>query len=198
MLSIFLSFSHSSIVTYTSSVQLKGRYTKNRVGVAVRKSEFSNEPPLIYSSRPPYDSGWMWTIEPDEDNNTLARTPVKCGSVITLSSPITELYLSTKSKNGKVFAAASTHKQEASDQWIVECRNNEIWVQDEEILLQNLKHKCYLSSSLKNRIPDNEKKFVVECTELSPDAVWRASEGVYFPPKEEEPEEESQEKNEEL
>ena len=199
MFFLFLINSKSSIVTYTSAVQLKGRYTKNRLGVFVQKNIYSNEPPLVYSSRPPYDSGWMWTIEPDEYNASLPRTPVKCGSLITLASTINDLYLSAKQKNGKVYAAAVTHKQEIADQWIVECRNNHIWMQDEEILLQNFKYKCYLSSSLSERIRDQDNKFVVDCRELSPDAVWRAAEGVYFPPHEEKPtESEDQSYNSEL
>ena len=195
MFSLLLINSKSSIVTYTSAVQLKGRYTKNRLGVFVQKNQYNNDPPLVYSSRPPYDSGWMWTIEPDEYNASLPRTPVKCDSIITLASATNDLYLSAKQKNGKVYAAAVTHKQELADQWIVRCRDNDIWVQDQEILLQNFKFKCYLSSSLSQRIPDQENKFAVDCRELSSDAVWRATEGIYFPPHEEEKPEENEDQN---
>ena len=195
MFFLFLFFSKSSIVTYTSSIQLKGRYTKNRLGVLIQKNLYNNEPPLVYSSRPPYDPGWMWTIEPDEFNASLPREPVQCGSIITLASTTTDLYLSAKQKNGKIYAAAVTHKQEIADQWIVGCRDGDIWRQDQEIVLQNFKYKCYLSSSFDEKIPEKTNKFLVDCRDLSPDAVWRAAEGIYFPPHQEKTNEDQEETN---
>lgn len=179
---IFAQLSSSSLVTFTSSVQLKGVYTKNRLGVVIQKNMYNNEPPLVYTSRPPYDDGWYWTVEPDEENVSMAREPVPCGSTIVLSSPTTELYLSAKVKSGVSMAAAVTHKSEPADQWILECKNNAtVWNEAEEVLFQNIKYKCYLASSLADRIPEQENKFAVKCSPLSSDAVWKVSEGIFFP-----------------
>lgn len=150
------------------------------MGITIPKNAHAFEAPFIFSSRPPFDNGWYWTIEPEDDNNTLTRQPVMCGSIVTLVNPTVEHYLSTKPGSNGIEAVAVGHKHEASDQWLLVCKNNTIWTQDEPIQLINVKNKCYLSTNLYEKIPDSANKYVVKCGPLNDETVWYASEGIYY------------------
>ena len=175
---IFKTF--SSIITYSSSIQIKNKYTKNRLGVFLSKNKNVFETPYIFSSRPPYNPGWLWTVEPEEDNITLSRKPVQCGSIITLINPSNEYYLSAKATSNGMEAIPVPHKHEAADQWQLICRNSTTWEQFEPIQLLNIKYKCFLSTNLEEKIPESKNEYQVKCSDLSDETIWYVSEGIFF------------------
>lgn len=166
-------------ILYSSAFELKNVYTKNRIGVKPQDSKFFYEN-LIYSSRPPYSDDWFWTIEPDEDNPELARTPIKCGSIVALSNTINGVYLSTKNTTTGIQIVPSDSNQGVSSQWYLLCRNSTIWQQNAQIQLQNVKYKCFLSTNLENKIPNRHNMYQVNCTGLSKFTVWKSAEGIFF------------------
>ena len=168
------------IVRYSSVIQIKNVYSKNRLTVTADQTGATYEQPWIYASRPPFDDGWLWTIEPASGDIALAREPVKCGDNVTLSNPNVNSYVATRvTFNGVEVVPAPTATGDA-DQWQVICRNADVWVRDAQIMLKNRKHGCFLSTNLDVRQREGVNKFNVTCGSLSQDAVWRAVEGVYF------------------
>jgi hypothetical protein len=181
MLALVLAHGSAVPVVYSSALQLKGLYTKNRIGITTDSDAASYRQPVIYSSRPPYDCGWFWTVEPDEENISLARTAVLCDSVLSLSSTVTGSYLSVKvTPNGTSVVPAKSN-QGAASQWVLKCQNGPVWLQGDSVLFVNLKHKCYLQTSFRNQIKDLPDKYAVECGGLVSTAVWKAAEGIYLP-----------------
>ncbi|KAH0806466.1 putative dolichyl-phosphate-mannose protein mannosyltransferase [Histomonas meleagridis] len=171
--------SYSKVIVYSSVIQLKGVYSENRLAISTDEKIRKN--PIIYSSRPPYDDGWLWTIENPEEGTEAARMPVSCGSTLTLFNEISGQYLSTRRDGNKIVATADRNGQSAKSQWILTCRNNtNYWEQSQPIFLKNLKYKCYLSTSFDSQIPDETNKFSVYCSPLSASSIWKTSEGLYL------------------
>ena len=172
-------FSCSKLVVYSSMLQLKGVYSGNHLAVSI--DEKLRKKPMIYSSRPPYDDGWLWTIEHADDGIDAARLLISCGSTLTLSNEISGLYLSTKQYGNKTIATPAYDGQSAKSQWILICRNSTNYLeQSQPILLKNLKYKCYLSTSFSDKIPDETGMFSVNCSSISASSIWEASEGIYL------------------
>jgi hypothetical protein len=179
MLSLLIARALSVPIAYSSAIQLKSVFTKNRLGVTTDSKATSYQQPLIYSSRPPYEEGWFWTIEPDEEDFSRARSPVMCGSAVALSSPITGSFLSARITGNKTEVIPLPANQGAPSQWIVECQNGPQWTQGDSIFLINLKYKCYLTTSF--AAMEFPNKYEVGCGKMSANAVWKAAEGIYFP-----------------
>jgi hypothetical protein len=165
------------IVRYSSVVQIKNFYSKHRLTVTTDADGQSYEIPWIFASRPPFDDGWMWTIEPTDSTILRARDPVTCGDNISMSNPVAKLYVGTRLTTNGVEVIPSAHPRGDSDQWTVVCRNPPQWTRDEEIQLQNVKHGRFLATSLGARAKETVNRFNVT---LNADAVWKAVEGVYF------------------
>ena len=180
LFSIFAVIHQAPSVRYSSSIQIKNAYSKNRLTVTTETSSIQYQQPTIYSTRPPFDDGWTWVIEPEEDNITLARTPVKCGSNITMINPIAKLYVSTTLNSDKVDVVPSSRVQGKESVWTVVCESGDVWVRDHQIQLLNAKYNCYLSTSLALRTKELVNRYNVTCSSLSADAVWKAAEGIYF------------------
>ena len=153
-------------VVYGSSLQLKSVYTKHRVGVT------TSGDPMVFASRPPYNEGWMWTIEPDKENASLARRPVLCGSNIALFSTISEVYMAVNA--GAVVARPSN--EGPSSHWLVTCEAGTTWDDSVEISLMNVDGQCFLSTELDGA----EGRFNVTCGALQKGSIWKAAEGIYF------------------
>ena len=159
-------------VVYGASLQIKSVYTKNRITVTTDSAAAAYGDAEVFASRPPYNDGWLWTIEPDEENASLARTSVMCGASIALSSTITGTYISVE--NGGVVALPSN--QGTISQWQVTCESGNVWTDEVEITLMNLRNKCFLGTNL-----DAENgKFKTFCGPLQKGSIWRAAEGIYF------------------
>ena len=171
-------------VTYSSAIQIKGYYNKNRLTVSTE--DLPNEKVSIYSTRPPFENGWIWVVEPPFDDISFARQNVTCGSNISLKNPHTNYYLSVRqSKRGKkkVLVIPTAHRLGENEQWTIGCENpGAIWVRDMEITLQNVKTGCFLTTGVKNHWPNDETKYNVTCSGISSDAIWAAAEGIYFGP----------------
>lgn len=167
-------------VRYSSVVQIKNVYSKNRLTVTADQSGATYEQPWIYASRPPFDDGWLWTIEPAEGGIALARETVKCGDNITLMNPNVNSYLATRVTFNGVEVVPAPAASGEGDHWQVQCREADVWVRDAQIMLKNRRHGCFLSTSLDVRQRETVNKFNVTCSSLSQEAVWKAVEGVYF------------------
>ena len=178
--SIFAVIHEVPSVKYSSAIQIKNVYSKNRLTVTTETSGIQYQQPTIYSTRPPFDDGWTWVIEPEEDNIRLARTPVKCGANITMMNPIAKLYVSATSNSDKIDVVPSSRQQGKESVWTVICESGDYWVRDHQIQLLNAKYDCYLSTSLELRTKELVNRFNVTCSSLSSDAVWKAAEGIYF------------------
>jgi hypothetical protein len=168
------------IVRYSSVVHIKNFYSKHRLTVTTDADGQGCDVPWIFASRPPFDDGWMWTIEPMDSAILLAREPVRCGDNISMSNPIAKLYVGTRLATTGIEVIPSAHHRGDSDRWTVICHNPPQWIRDEQIQLQNVKHGCFLATSLGGRAKESVNRFNVTCGGLTADAVWRAAEGVYF------------------
>jgi hypothetical protein len=166
-------------VRYSSVVQLKNVYSKNRLCVTTDLSGQNAETPSIYSTRPPFDDGWLWTIESSNDTLSLTRDVVDCGSAIALSNPLTGFYLATRNTSRGIDVVPTPYTRGGADFWRVICRGTR-WARDEQIQLRNTRHGCYLTTTLEGREKETVNRFNVTCTKLSRGAVWKAAEGVYF------------------
>ena len=178
--SIFAVIHEPPSVRYSYAIQSKNVYSKNRLTVTTETGGIQYQQPTIYSTRPPFDDGWTWIINPEEDNITLARTPIKCGSNITMMNPLNKLYVSTTSNSEKVEVVPSAHLQGKQSVWTVICESGDVWIRDKQIQLLNAKYNCYLSTSLALRTKELVNRYNVTCSSLSADAIWKASEGIYF------------------
>ena len=180
MLLILFVFSNSKVIVYSSVLQLKGVYSENRLAFSTDEKLAKN--PMIYSSRPPYDDGWLWAIEQPEEGTEASRLPISCGSTLTLSNEISGLYLSSKRDKDGIKIIPALDGQDVKSQWVLICRNStKFWEQMQPVLLKNLKYKCYLSTSFDGQIPDETNKFSVNCsTPISASSIWEASEGIYL------------------
>jgi hypothetical protein len=181
MLFLLFSSARSVSVVYSSAIQLKNVYTKNRIGITTESDAASYRAPIIYSSRPPFDSGWFWTIEPDEDNASLARTAVLCDSALSLSSTVTGSFLSTAMVQNRTEVVPATTNQGPASQWVLKCENGPVWSQGDAVMFMNLKNKCYLQTGFQTQAKDLPDKWAVECGGITSGAVWKAAEGIYFP-----------------
>jgi hypothetical protein len=181
MLLFFLTFSFSTnlSVKYFSAIQLKNVYSKNRLSVTTDLTASDSGPPTIFSSRPPFDDGWVWTIE-SSNKTSVTRDAVRCGNSITLSNPITGLFVATRAIGKVVEVVPAPDLRSTANHWIVMCRDPPHWIHDAQIQLKNAKHGCYLSTTLKGREKETINKFSVTCSRLSAAAVWTAAEGLYF------------------
>jgi hypothetical protein len=177
---VAISLSAGPSVTYSSVIQLKSLYSKNRLAITIDLPDRTSGSPSVFSSRPPFDDGWLWMVESSEVNTSFTRKPVRCGDLVTLSNPIVGLYLATRATSKAVEVVPAPYTRGAADYWTVICRDPPIWVQDAQIQLKNAKHGCYLGTGIKNRARETVNKFNVTCGPLSAGAVWGAVEGVYF------------------
>ncbi|OHT10320.1 hypothetical protein TRFO_20455 [Tritrichomonas foetus] len=183
---MFLFFSICAVITkppivrYSAPIQLKNKYSKNRLCVTVENNAVTYEPPTIFSSRPPFDDGWTWIVEPDVDNIHLARSPVKCGANISLQNPISRYYVSTRIGLNGVEVVPTAHVQGDLSVWTVICDEGENWIRDRSVQLKNPANDCFLTTSLAARTKELVNRFNVTCEPLSANGVWRAVEGVYF------------------
>ncbi|KAH0790779.1 Stromal cell-derived factor 2 [Histomonas meleagridis] len=173
-------------VRYASVIQLKNVYSKNRLSVTTETGSFQS--PTIYSSRPPFEDGWTWSIDSVSDSVFISGQPVQCNGNITIRNPLTKLYVSTKPSSGGVEVVPSIHNDDSSTQWQVICSSGTEWVKGEKVQFYNIAHKCFLSTSLEGR-QELLNKFNVTCSSLSADTIWKASQGVYIMPNEEKPKE---------
>lgn len=185
MLLFYLPFLISSeIIVYGSAVQIKNVGTKNRLGATSLIGSKTFNPPIIYSSRPPYDEQWLWNIEPDGDStfieDNLTRTPIKCGSIITLSNTIHDVYLSTrKNKKGQIFVNSTISDQGSESQWLLKCPyGSDKWEQMMHFQLQNLRYKCYLTTYFNHKFAQN--RYSVTCQNISKYSVWKVTEGIFL------------------
>lgn len=185
MLLLYFPFLISSeIIVYGSAVQLKNIGTKNRLGATSLIGSKTYNPPIIYSSRPPYDEQWLWSIDPDGDStfieDNLTRTPVKCGSIITLSNTINNVYLSTrKNKKGQIFVNSTIIDQGSENQWLLKCpHGRDNLEQMMHFQLQNLRHKCYLTTYFNHKFAPNH--YLVTCQNISSYSVWKIAEGIFL------------------
>jgi hypothetical protein len=169
----------SDPVRYLSVLQLKNFYSKNRLGI-VTDVTVKTQGPAIFTSRPPFDDGWMWTIEPTSNDTTSFNSPVRCGDAIALSNPINGLYLGTRSKSNIVDVIPSPYLRGESDQWELICRNSPVWSRADQIQLKNIQSGCFLSSSIHGREKETVHKFNVTCEKLTANGVWIAAEGAYL------------------
>lgn len=170
-------------VTYTSAIQIKNVYSKNRLTVT-SESKFGQFGELhIFSSRPPYQDGWIWAIQPDEDDINLVRTPIPCGAYVSFSSPITNSFISARNSSSKIEIEPTAHSQGTASLWKVICRDQKSdakWMYNEQVNFFNLKYKCYLQTNLTSEIQENSNQYHVSCSSLNADSVWKAAEGIYF------------------
>lgn len=172
------------IIVYGSTVQLKNVGTKNRLGATSIIGSKTFNSPIVYSSRPPYDEQWLWTIEPDGDSifieDNITRTPVKCGSIISLFNTINNVYLSTrKNKKGQISVNSTISDQGSESQWLIKCpTGREKWEQMMHFQLQNLRHKCYLTTYFNHKFAPN--RYSVTCQNISSYSVWKISEGIFL------------------
>ena len=181
LFSIFAAIKAPPTVRYSSVVQLKNKYSKNRLCVTSETNGPQFELPSIYSTHPPFDDGWTWIVESELDDLEFARKPVKCGSNITLMNPVSSYYLSTrKHGNSGVEVVPSSHVQGKQSVWSVICDRGENWIRDQSIQLRNAEFGCYLTTSLEMRTKELVNKYNVTCAKLTADAIWKAAEGVYF------------------
>ena len=170
------------VIRYSSVIQLKNVYSKNRLSITSESGSF--QIPTIYSSRPPFEDGWTWSIDSVGDNILNSGQPIQCHANITIRNPLTKLYIGTKSSLGNIEVVPSIHNDDASTQWTVICSNGSEWVKGEKVQFYNVAHKCFLSTSLEGR-QGMLNKFNVTCSSLSADTIWKASQGVYIMPVEE-------------
>lgn len=174
----------SQNIVYGSIVQLKNIGTKNRIGATLNIGSKTFNPPIVYSSRPPYDEQWLWSIEPDSDatfiEDNLTRTPVKCGSIVTLFNSVNKVYLSArKSKKGQILINSTIIDQGSENQWLIKCpKGRENWEQMMHVQLQNLRYRCYLTTYFKSKIASNF--YPVTCQNISSYSVWKVSEGIFL------------------
>jgi hypothetical protein len=167
------------IVRYTSVIQIKSFYSKNRLTVTTDPNGPTFGAPAIYSTRPPFDDGWLWSINQADGSMDRAREAVLCGDNISLSSPITGQYVATRS-NGNSIEVFPTEKRRGGFEWTLICRNPPNWTRDEQVQFRNVDNGCFLSTSLYSRMKEGINLYNVSCSGLSEAAVWRAVEGVYF------------------
>lgn len=168
------------IVRYSSVIQIKNQYSKNRLTVTTDREGQVYEQPWIYSSRPPFDDGWLWSIDPASGDINLAREPVKCGDNITLKNPTANSYIATRVTFNGVEVVPAAKLNGAADHWTVIC-NDDVWMRDRQIMLQNRDHKCYLTTSMDARQKPGVNKFNVTCDAvMTSGSVWKSVEGVYF------------------
>jgi hypothetical protein len=167
-------------VRYSSVVQLKSVYTKNRLGVTTDFSTPNAESATVFSSRPPFDDGWLWTVESANESAALTRDAVRCGDALVLSNPITGLFVATRAAAGAVAVVPSPYARGGADAWRVVCRQQPYWERDAQVQLRNAKHGCYLGTGLRARDRETVNRFNVTCDRLSAGAVWAAVEGIYF------------------
>ena len=166
MIFVFCEVCAALNIVYGASLQLKSVYTKHRMGVTTTGD------PVVFASRPPYNDGWMWTIEPDEENASLARGSVACRAAVSLYSTVAGAYLSVV--EDEVVALPSN--EGAASQWVVDCESGTAWDDDVEVSLMNVGSRCYLSTSFEG----DEGKFRVSCGQLAKGSIWKAAEGIYF------------------
>ena len=179
MIFIFFPFlTFSRVISYGSSIHLKSVYTKNRL--TINSSPEVGSKSKIFTSRPPFNTGWLWTIESDSDDEELVHHIVDCGSVVSFSSTSSEFYLSTRKRKSGLHIEPTPINQGAESQWKVQCKRNETsWEQGDDVFLINLKHKCYLSTDFEERIGNN--KFRVFCDNRTTKyAVWKVAEGIFI------------------
>jgi hypothetical protein len=179
LLCLPLSFSTDLSVKYFSAIQLKSVYSKNRLAVTTDLTPSDSGPPLIFSSRPPFDDGWIWTIE-SSNESSITRDPVRCGDSITISNPISGLFVGTRTSGKGAEVIPAPDSRSPANHWRVICRDGPNWIRDGQIQLKNAKHGCYLGSTLKGREKETINKFSVTCGRLNAGAVWTAAEGIYF------------------
>jgi hypothetical protein len=110
--------------------------------------------------------------------------PIECGALLAFSSPVTGAYLSTKSGTGGVDVIPVNSNQGPASQWILQCEKGPFWNDGDGIVLKNIKHKCYLQTNFTDRTSDVPNKYLVTCGPMSKWAIWKAAEGIYFPPEE--------------
>lgn len=168
-------------IRFGSSVELRNKYTENRLGMTLKETS-----KFVFSSRPPFDDGWLWSVYPLENYNGNALKVVKCSERVKLVNSATNMTLGIK-------GSRVVPLDVSDDSWTVVCRSGEEWTQGQQIHLLNDQHNCYLYSSLSDPVQGYDNKWTVGCGGLNHDGVWEASEGFYLM----EPEEEG-ERNDEL
>jgi hypothetical protein len=167
-------------VRYLSPVQIQNVYSGIRLSVTTETDAATHEMPWIYASPPPFDDGWIWTIEPVHSRIALARSPVQCGDNISLSNPVSNLFVGTRATVNGLEVLPSDRVRDESNHWTVICRHPPFWIRDEQIHLRNVRHGCFLATSLAGRPNEKIPKFNVTCGPLTSNAVWQSGEGVYF------------------
>jgi hypothetical protein len=122
LLFLCLTLSEPLDVHSSSVIQLKSVYSKNRLCVTTDLTGQSAESASIYSTRPTFDDGWLWTVEPSNDTLLLTRDLVDCGASIVLSNPVTSFYLATRSTSRALDVVPAPYVRGDSDFWRMICR----------------------------------------------------------------------------
>lgn len=183
LIAFFVIAIRSNIIEYGSVVQIKGVYTKNRLGLSP-SNQRSNSNYYVYTSRPPYDEQWMWSIQSDDETgiigDNLIRTPIQCNSIVTLSNIMNDVFLSAqKTKKGELHVESSLTKDGSESQWILKCPSErQFWTQTMHFQLQNLRYKCFLSTDFENKFASN--KYRVDCGNSSVNSIWKVEEGIFL------------------
>ena len=178
---LILKVTKQPTIRYSSAIQLRNVYSRNKLCTNVDcKAKF--ETPIIFSTRPPFNDGWTWSVEPVGANTYEdSRKEVECGANVSFMSLISQVYLGAKMVNGLINVTASHSNEEDENQWTVLCKNNDKWVKGDEIKLRNAKYGCYLKTNFDAmNEKENDGRYKVGCGSLDADAIWESAEGVYI------------------
>lgn len=162
-------------------IQLKNVYSKNRLSVTTKPSNDTFLSEEIFSSRPPFSSGWFWTISPHDNNQLLHRHPIKCGSNVTLSSSINNKFLGIHKTVRGFESIPFSHGNSLRSKWSIVCRSGEFFETETQFELKNVAEDCFLSTSIDKEVPGSINKYYVDCENESMSSVWYVSEGIFLP-----------------
>ena len=179
LFSIF-SFCDIPNIKYSSIVQILNVYTDSHISMPTENSGNVFQLPDVFTSRPTFEDGWLWSVEPPHEDLNAAEKDVFCNSYISLSNHFTNNFISVKTNKDVV---PTVGRMGNSSVWKVVCDNPEtekIWKQDLEFMLYNEVEKCYLSSSFQLKYQDDTSKYKINCTEINKFSVWNVKEGIFY------------------
>ena len=179
---IFAFFSLSEIpkIKYSTIVQFLNVYTDSHLSMPTENNGNVFQLPDIFTSRPIFEDGWLWSIEPPHEDLNAAEKEVFCASNISISNHFTNNFVSVKTNKDVV---PTVGRMGNSSVWKVVCNKQEsdnVWKQDLEFMLYNDLEKCYLSSSFHNKYEDDTSKYKVNCTDINKFSVWNVKEGIFY------------------
>lgn len=164
-------------IGFMASVQLTNVYTDAHLSMTTENSGLATEIPKLYSSRPNYEDGWLWVIEPPVENISKGQDVIKCGESVSLVNSITHNFVSIKLSKEVV---PTVGNMGSSSKWKLICDNSDVLKQDLEFQLYNEQHKCYLTSTFEQLLDTDLNKFKITCVNQTKYSVWSIREGVFF------------------